>query len=323
MTIPREKHPLITTQALGAFTVAGLFWAGLTMLDAHPGVGAALCLIGIGCTVSVYFKPIKQMPKTLPRRWPWVGLALLLIELLLPGYLLSTRENNVARAETNIQPQVGQVAGTINNNGSVFNAPISTPLPEPQVQGEAVVTNAPNSKIGRLEMNGLKSSGYKAVVRNEGAIGEAQLNNATVDAAPSGGKRPRVDIDHVRIEPSDGYQRINESITITKQIRPVQRNDGMFSQAIVFEIAPVRTVEWLTLSILDKGLVSAKLYQYGRSIAPRARSLKSGYGQLVLEKPSGTYELELVRKSLGSIPDIGFDSQRSVNIVNSKSYLDL
>jgi hypothetical protein len=85
----QKEHPLTTTQTTAACTIAALFWsAGVTLIDPRTGVGVLLCLIGIATTFWLFWTPLKAIPRTKARLWPWIGIVLLLIEAGFPAYML-------------------------------------------------------------------------------------------------------------------------------------------------------------------------------------------------------------------------------------------
>jgi hypothetical protein len=68
------------------------FWAvGVGLMDARFGLGAALCTISIAWTVWLYWSELLTIPKTPFKAWPWLGILLIVIEILVPGYLVVSK----------------------------------------------------------------------------------------------------------------------------------------------------------------------------------------------------------------------------------------
>lgn len=121
-----EEHPLTRTQHTSAFTVAALFWGvGVTMIDPRIGIGALLCVIGISGTLWLYSGDLRRMPQTPYRKWPWIALLFISIEIFVPGYLLYVRAYDGAKnLGVTATGQNGGQSGNITNQGPVYNGPL-------------------------------------------------------------------------------------------------------------------------------------------------------------------------------------------------------
>jgi hypothetical protein len=72
-----------------AALAAMVFWAvGVGLMDTRFAIGAALCVVTIAWTVWFYWSDLIAVPFRAPRAWPWLGITIILIELIVPGYIL-------------------------------------------------------------------------------------------------------------------------------------------------------------------------------------------------------------------------------------------
>jgi len=91
-TTPASGHPLSKAQHQSAFTIAALFWGvGVAMIDPRTGVGILLCVIGIAATLWLYWSDLLGMRSRAWRVWPWLGLFFIVIEILVPCWLLASK----------------------------------------------------------------------------------------------------------------------------------------------------------------------------------------------------------------------------------------
>ncbi len=117
------EHPLLKIETLAALAIVAFWLAGVTMIDPRPGVGVFLCAIGIILTIWLFWAPLRRISSNSIRAWPWLGIGLLGIEFLVPSYMLYVKAEET-KPTTSVQSNHqngGQAAGTINNNGPVFN----------------------------------------------------------------------------------------------------------------------------------------------------------------------------------------------------------
>jgi hypothetical protein len=60
-------------------------------MDTRFAIGAALCVVTIAWTVWLYWSDLIAVPFRAPRAWPWLGITIILIELIVPGYILHNK----------------------------------------------------------------------------------------------------------------------------------------------------------------------------------------------------------------------------------------
>ncbi len=86
-----RQHPGEATRVLAALA-SMVFWAvGVSLMDPRFGVGAFLCVVSIVWTVWLYWSDLAAIPSRKFKAWPWLGIIVILIEILVPGYLLLTK----------------------------------------------------------------------------------------------------------------------------------------------------------------------------------------------------------------------------------------
>jgi hypothetical protein len=179
----QKEHPLTTTQTLAAFTAAALFWGvGVTMIDPHIGVGILLCIIGFAATFWLFWASIKIMPHTHIGSWPWLGLALLLIEVTVPGYIFYARADELSKTPPpggSIQQQGGQTGGTINNSGPVYNGPVkmNENTAKPPV---SVLKISPGATADHITIKDGVFPGADQLIDNQGTISNGDFERLVV-----------------------------------------------------------------------------------------------------------------------------------------------
>lgn len=97
---PPSGHPLTKTQHQSAFTIAALFWGvGVAMIDPRMGVGILLCAIGIAGTLWLYWSDLLRTRSQSWRAWPWLGIVVIIIEIVIPCWLLVSKSWGATEAE--------------------------------------------------------------------------------------------------------------------------------------------------------------------------------------------------------------------------------
>ncbi len=75
-----------------AALAAMAFWAaGVTLMDTRFGLGAILCTITIAWTVWLYWSDLLSIRTRPFKAWPWLGILIIAIEILVPGYLILSK----------------------------------------------------------------------------------------------------------------------------------------------------------------------------------------------------------------------------------------
>jgi hypothetical protein len=134
-----QDHPLTKLQHLAAFAVAALFWGvGVTMIDPRIGVGVVLCLIGITCTVWIYWADLLSVRTKPWQAWPWLGILIIAVEILVPGWLLLSKAWGNETASVSIAADPPWIRATKNSN---VNAKGSKILGTPPFRGTFVDAN--------------------------------------------------------------------------------------------------------------------------------------------------------------------------------------
>jgi len=138
-----------------------LFWGvGVTLIDAHIGVGIFLCIVGIAATVWIYWSDILQMSNSNFSKWPWLGMAVFFIEIAVPGYILLARADDAKptmQGTTSTGQSGGQTGGIINNNGPVYNAPGDSPN---NINGRKTEND------GQCKTSAIRNSGTNNTIEN-------------------------------------------------------------------------------------------------------------------------------------------------------------
>jgi len=82
-----KQHPGEATRVLAALA-AMVFWAaGVSLIDPRFGIGAFLCAI----SVWLYWSDLLSIPSRPLRMWPWLGIIIIVIEIIVPGWLLMSK----------------------------------------------------------------------------------------------------------------------------------------------------------------------------------------------------------------------------------------
>jgi len=145
-----SEHPLIAPSHLGVAAFVALFWvAGITLVDAHMGLGLVLCSLGVIITVWIYSGEFRTIKLKQPRTWPWIGLLFIFIELSVPSYLLSVRAEDRLVGLTNAGTSTNQTDG--NNSGPTSNSLF--------FQGPIIVSNKNECPPGHLILSGNVAAG--------------------------------------------------------------------------------------------------------------------------------------------------------------------
>ncbi|MBU3889103.1 hypothetical protein FM996_11360 [Methylosinus sporium] len=122
MTISADQHPLTKTQHTAACTIIALFWGiGVTLIDQHPEVGISLSLLGIAITLWMYGRDFSNIKIARVKEWPWIGIIIMSIEIVVPGYLFYITHH------VGIYPGIGNTESVSGEAVSPLNTSSQTP----------------------------------------------------------------------------------------------------------------------------------------------------------------------------------------------------
>jgi hypothetical protein len=133
MSVQSEEHPLTKSKHVAAFTFAGLFCGLESPIGPATPLGTMLSFLCIAGIIWLYWRDLTRMRHTPVNNWPWISLILICVVLLVPGYLLYAKadeQKTAAGGVVNDAQRGGQSAGTINNNGPVYNVPVQPEMSE-------------------------------------------------------------------------------------------------------------------------------------------------------------------------------------------------
>ena len=144
--VTQTCHPLELPRPVAAFGIMGLWAVGVALIDPHAVVGAILCVVAVGWTVWLYSAELSSMRVKAFQTWPWIGIIIIAIELVVPAYLLCAKF---------VQPAYPSVLGT----GPVKSKPTGRSIFETTTGGEISARGAqlptnPCFTIGRAETGG-------------------------------------------------------------------------------------------------------------------------------------------------------------------------
>lgn len=95
-----KQHPGEASR-VGAALGAMLFWGvGVSLMDSRFGVGTFLCAISLMWTVWLYWSDLLGIRTRTWRAWPWLGIVLIVIGIIVPCWLLVSKSLVAAATPT-------------------------------------------------------------------------------------------------------------------------------------------------------------------------------------------------------------------------------